>query len=197
MSTNKHSIIIIILVNFGIAKYKTAEFLKANYMQKACIMRFYHVCLHFVIWLSPMHLSVWCTCVIVVHILKGYSKVMDRTLLSYGSGLFPEAKARYVEKMLLIGRVDLFLGGIIPGAEVTTVFPPLDASDVVSYLMLKTSFLIPSQYKACKSLDAYNQLVCGWVKDVTPRKISGKYLICGRVSLYNDYRYLFSIYSIQ
>jgi len=118
---------------------------------------------------------------------------MDRNLSSYGTGLSPEAKARYVEKLSLIGGVDPFLGGVIPGAEVTTVFPPLDASDVVSYLVLKTSFLTPSQYKARKSLDAYNQLVCGWVKDVTTRKIAGKYLICGRVSLYINYHYLFSI----
>jgi len=32
----------------------------------------------------------------------------------------------------LIGGVDPFLGDNIPGAEVTTVFPPLDASGVVS-----------------------------------------------------------------
>jgi len=121
---------------------------------------------------------------------------MDCNLSSYGAGLSLEAKARYVEKLSLIGRVDPFLGGIIPGAEVTTVFPPLDASDIVSYLMLKTSFLTPSQYKAHKSLDAYNQLVCGWVKDVTTRKISGKYLICGRVRLYIDYHYLFIIAGI-
>ena len=112
---------------------------------------------------------------------------MDHNLSSYGASLSPEAKARYVERLPLIGGVDPFLGGVFPGAEVTTVFPPLDASNVASYLLLKTSFLTPSQYKARKSLDAYNQLVCGWVKDVTTRKISGKYLICDRVSLYIDY----------
>jgi len=79
---------------------------------------------------------------------------MDRNLSSYGAGLSSEAKARYAEKLSLIGGVHPFLGGVIPGAEVTTVFPPLDASDVVSYLVLRTSFLTPSQYKAHKSLDA-------------------------------------------
>jgi len=50
---------------------------------------------------------------------------MDRNLSCYGAGLSPEAKARYVEKLSLIDGVDSFLGGVIPGAEVTTVFPPL------------------------------------------------------------------------
>ena len=42
---------------------------------------------------------------------------------------------------------------------------PVDASDLVSYLVLQTSFITPEPFKARKRLQAYNQFVCGWVKD--------------------------------
>ena len=60
--------------------------------------------------------------------------------------------------------------------------PPVDKSDTLSYLALKTSFISVEQFKARKSLEAYNQFVCGWVKEVVTRKIAGKYLTTGRVS---------------
>ena len=42
--------------------------------------------------------------------------------------------------------------------------PPVDLTDLISYLVLKTSFVTISQFKGRKSLEAYNQFVCGWVK---------------------------------
>ena len=72
--------------------------------------------------------------------------------------------------------------GVITEAEATSELPPVEASDLVSYLLLQTSFITSSQFKACKSLEAYNQFLCGWVKDVTVRKIAGKFFTCGRVS---------------
>ena len=60
--------------------------------------------------------------------------------------------------------------------------PPLDASDLVSYLVLQTNFITSKQFKAHKSLEAYNQFVSGWVKDVQAWKIDFHYLIKGRVS---------------
>ena len=47
------------------------------------------------------------------------------------------------------------------GAEITNDFPPVDASDLLSYLVLKNSFITWSQFKARKSLQAYNQFMCG------------------------------------
>ena len=40
--------------------------------------------------------------------------------------------------------------------------PLVDISDLLSYLVLKTSFISVSQFKGHKSLEAYNQLVCRW-----------------------------------
>ena len=38
------------------------------------------------------------------------------------------------------------------------------------------------QFKAHKGLEAYNQFVCGWVKEIKTRKVAGKYVTTGRVS---------------
>ena len=81
----------------------------------------------------------------------------------------------------LISNVDPFLGVfIVAGAK--SDLPPVDLTDLLSYLVLKTSFVTISQFKGRKSLEAYNQFVCGWVKDV--EKIADKYLTTGRVSCY-------------
>ena len=44
-----------------------------------------------------------------------------------------------------------------------TELPCVDASDLVSYFILH---LTAKQFKCCKSLEAYNQFACGWVKDI-------------------------------
>jgi len=106
---------------------------------------------------------------------------MSFLLSSYVENLTPEAKARYQEKIDLIGGVDPFLGNVTAG-ELFDGYPPVEDCDLVSYLVLRTSFITMSQYKARKGLDAYNQFVSGWIKEVKIRKISDKFLTCGRVS---------------
>ena len=109
---------------------------------------------------------------------------MAVNLSSYGAGLPSDAKERYIQKILLINNIDPFLG-VFPGAEATSDLPPVDISNLLLYLVLKTSFITVSQFKGRKSLEAYNQFVCGWVKDVATRKIAEKYLTTGRVSFYS------------
>ena len=109
--------------------------------------------------------------------------IMTLNLSSYAAGLPRDAKDRYVKKISLINNVDPFLG-VFPGAGARSDLPPVDLTDLLSYLVLKTSFVTISQFKGRKSLEAYNQFVCGWVKDVVTRKIAGKYLTTGRVSCY-------------
>ena len=53
-----------------------------------------------------------------------------------------------------------------PPKNATTVIPPVDARDLVSYLDLETSFVTAKQFKARKGLEAYSQFVSGWVKEV-------------------------------
>ena len=91
---------------------------------------------------------------------------------------------RYLKKIQLIGNTDPFtLGGrnLSSGVESANL-PPVDASDLVSYLVLQTSFVTAKQFKAHKSLEAYNQFTSGWVKDIRCWKVSGKTVVTGRVS---------------
>ena len=107
-------------------------------------------------------------------------QVTPSELSSYTESLNQEAKARYTDKIALIDGIDPF--GKITVGEPCSGVPPVEACDLVSYLVLQTSFITASQFKARKGLEACNQFVCGWIKDVHKRKISGKYLTCGRVS---------------
>ena len=74
------------------------------------------------------------------------------------------------------------MGGFSNSLSEVESWPPVDSCDLVSYLVLKTSFLTIEQFRARKELDAYNQFVSGWVKDIKIWSVSDKYLTVGRVS---------------
>ena len=103
-------------------------------------------------------------------------------LSQYANNLPSDAKARYEEKLDFIGGIDPFQTSNV--GELDDHLPDVDASDLVSYLVLQTSFVTAKQFKARKGLEAYNQFVSGWVKDVCNRKVHGKHLITARVSYF-------------
>ena len=94
---------------------------------------------------------------------------MDVLRLSpYAEKLSGAERKRYITKLELIGHVDPFLL-ISSGGDTSATFcdlPAVDACDIVSYLVLQTSFLSAQRFKARKSLEAYNQFVNGGIKDV-------------------------------
>ena len=101
-------------------------------------------------------------------------------LSAYAANLSEEARTRYKEKLKVINGFDPFTGTT---GELADRSPPVEAADIVSYLVLQTSFITAKQFKARKSLEAYNQFICGWVKEVCNRKVAGKFVVTGRVSL--------------
>lgn len=101
-------------------------------------------------------------------------------LSPYASDLEGEAKERYLAKLRMIGNFDPMLGA---PASAKRVVPAVDSSDLVSYLVLETSFITGKQFEAKKGLEAYNQFVNGWVKDVKSFEMSGKHVSVARVSL--------------
>lgn len=103
-----------------------------------------------------------------------------QNLSSYADDLKPEAKDRYLRKISIIGGVDPFVKLVV--GENADCVPPVEACNLVSYLVLKTSFITSAQFKARKGLEAHNQFVSGWIKEVNTRKICGKYLTMGRVA---------------
>ena len=101
-------------------------------------------------------------------------------LSTYAENLHSDAKAYYEEKLAMISGKDTFLPGSV--GEIVDCFPDVDSSDLVSYLVLQTNHITAKQYKARKGFEAYNQSVCGWVKEVCTRKVCEKYLVTARVS---------------
>ena len=95
--------------------------------------------------------------------------------------LSTDAKARYLEKVKMIDGIDPF-DSSFSMIEISSTAPPDTVCDLVSYLVLQTSFVTSNQFKAYKSLEAYNQFVCGWVKEVSARVVAGKYVVFGYVS---------------
>ena len=101
-------------------------------------------------------------------------------LSPYAEGLPGEAKARYIAKLQLLNGLDPFLLSSKTGTEES--LPLVEATDLVSFLVLETSFVTAKQFKAHKSMEAYNQFVSGWVKDVSAWRINQKSVVTGRVS---------------
>ena len=97
-------------------------------------------------------------------------------LSDYVEGLPEYAKRRCKQKISFIGGVDPFLGGFSSGLSESKSCPPVDSCDLVSYLVLKTSFLTVEQFRARKGLDAYNQFGLRILKSLD------KYLAVGHVS---------------
>ena len=96
----------------------------------------------------------------------------------HADSLATDAKRRYIQKISLLDGYDPLLG--VP-ARATGVAPPVNASDLVSYLILETSFITAKQFKARKGLEAYNQFVCGWVKLVKSFVCGSKHVNISRV----------------
>ena len=80
-----------------------------------------------------------------------------RRLSDYAESLPNDAKARYKEKLNVIGGIDPFQPGNI--GKLDDRLPDVDAFDLASYLVLQTSFLTAKQFKTRKGLEAYNQFV--------------------------------------
>ena len=74
----------------------------------------------------------------------------------YCKSLDGNVKWRYLEKVAVIA-VDPIT---IPDEHFSSGFlPPVEATDLLSYLVLETSFYTKQQFKAYKSLEAYNSMV--------------------------------------
>ena len=91
-------------------------------------------------------------------------------LSDYAQKLPQEAKQRYLQKLQLIGGTDAFCISTKSHRESLNL-PPFNSGDLVSYLVLQTSYLSAKQFKAHKSLEAYNQFTrLGKSRDVKQKQ---------------------------
>ena len=88
-------------------------------------------------------------------------------LSEYASKLEEHVKQRYLQKISSIG-VDpaLIEGKLKLRTRQPDCLPSVESIDLLFYLVLKTSFYEQQQFKAFRSLQAYNQMVSGFIASV-------------------------------
>lgn len=59
--------------------------------------------------------------------------------------------------------------------------PPIEATDLLSYLVLETSYYTLQQFKAFMSSEAYNKMVSGFITSVQGKVIGNKFVVLGKV----------------
>ena len=64
-------------------------------------------------------------------------------------------------------------------------FPGIAYPDIVNYCVYTKSAYSLTDLKGYKSLEAYNQFICGWVSDVCSRNINGLVLVTAKVCVFN------------
>ena len=80
-----------------------------------------------------------------------------------------------LKRSLVIGGIDPFCTTMLGRLERSDDYPQVDACDLLPYLVLRTSFITTEQFAARKGLEAYNQFVRGWVKDIVTYKADEKF----------------------
>ena len=110
---------------------------------------------------------------------KAFISLNSRLMISeYAAKLDEDIKSSYLEKIAVIG-IDPLL---IPKQKFDPeCLPPVEASDLVSYLVLDTRFYTNAQFKAFRSLQAYNQIVSGFVSSILGHIIKKKYVVVAKV----------------
>ena len=99
-------------------------------------------------------------------------------LSKYATSLEIHVKQRYLQKIEKIG-VDPVN---IPDEELDPeCLPPIEQSDLFSFLVLETSYYTNDQFKNYKSLEAYNQVVSGFVASVKGKLVSEKHVVLAKV----------------
>ena len=89
-----------------------------------------------------------------------------------------DVKLRYLNKISVVG-IDPF--SILCEQFLPECLPPIEQSDLFSYLVLKTSYYTNDQFKNYKSLQVYNQVVSGFVASVRGKIFPGKYVVAAKV----------------
>eukprot|EP00794_Sanderia_malayensis_P002558 gene2558-2954_t len=93
------------------------------------------------------------------------------SLSNYAKKLESHVLKRYTEKIAYIGVDPLLIpeNSFDPGC-----LPPVEATDLLSYLVLDTSYYTKNQFKAFRSLEAYNHMVSGFITSVQGKIVSKK-----------------------
>ena len=100
-------------------------------------------------------------------------------LSDYASKLEPHVKDRYLQKIAVIGIDPVTIVGNYANPECLP--PPMESTDILCYLVLETSFYAKEQFKNFQSLEAYNQMVSGWITGVQGHIIAEKFVVLAKI----------------
>ena len=99
-------------------------------------------------------------------------------LSDYDNKLEPKVKKRYLEKISAIG-IDPVL---IEGKNFEPDCLPLEEStDLLFYLVSETGYYTKQQFKAFRSLQAYNQMVSGFISSVQGHIVKDNFVVIAKV----------------
>lgn len=84
----------------------------------------------------------------------------------------PRKHERYLEKLSLIGGVDPYSIAVEDMVAITaaTSYPNIQYHDIYHYLINSPSPYSGADLKAYKSLDAYNFVINGWVRNILTKQ---------------------------
>ena len=99
-------------------------------------------------------------------------------LSKYAMPLEIHVEQRYLQKIEKIG-VDPV--NILDEELDPECLPPIEQSDLFSFLVLETSYYTNDQFKNYKSLEAYNQVVSGFVASVKGKLVLEKHVVLAKV----------------
>ena len=100
---------------------------------------------------------------------------------AYLENLDPPSKKRYKDKISLIDNVDPYAVNDEEFSTDIDNLPHITYPDIVNYLVFTSSPFSAEDMKAYKSLEAYNQVLEGWVRDIRVLPVSELFVIKGKV----------------
>ena len=112
------------------------------------------------------------------------SKEHNTPILSdYAKNLEKNMKSRYLEKISVVRINPATLIGANLDPECLL---PIEPTDLLCCLVMDTSFYTKEQFKAFKSMEAYNQMVSGFISSVQGKVICDKFVVIGKVQRMNE-----------
>ncbi|XP_062591049.1 uncharacterized protein LOC134252559 [Saccostrea cucullata] len=107
-------------------------------------------------------------------------KLVDRSL-TYRESLDSVSKQRYDDKLALIQKEDPYQIEKTKWSKDVEKWASVTYPDIVNFLLYTTSAYTLDELKSYKGLEAYNQFVSGWVRDVAVCEINGLCVHTSRV----------------
>jgi len=99
-------------------------------------------------------------------------------LSDYAKNLESHAVARYLQKISVVGVDAARLQGEALEGE---CLPPIEAADLLSYLVVEASYYTLKQFKAYESSESYNQMVPGFITSDQGKIIPNMFVVSGKV----------------